>query len=109
MKKKILTILIFGVIFLGITGCGKEKMTDIYELNIINDKIIEYFEKNGSVKYDNYSYNYVDEENGFIIVGLFDNSKEQQEWFKKNIVNSKYIKFEQAKLLINNEVDVSEK
>ena len=45
MKKKILTILIFGVIFLGITGCGKEKMTDTYELNIINDKIIEYFEK----------------------------------------------------------------
>ena len=109
MKKKILTILIFGVIFLGITGCGKEKMIDIYELNIINDKIIEYFEKNGSIKYDNYSYNYVDEENGFVIVGLFDNSKEQQEWFKKNIVNSKYIKFEQAKPLINNEIDVSEK
>ena len=52
---------------------------------------------------------YVDEENGFVIVGLFDNSKEQQEWFKKNIVNSKYIKFEQAKPLINNEVGVSEK
>lgn len=109
MKKKILTILIFGVIFLGITGCGKEKMNDTYELNIINDKIIEYFEKNGSIKYDNYSYNYVDEENGFVIVGLFDNSKEQQEWFKKNIVNSKHIKFEQAKPLINNEVGVSEK
>lgn len=109
MKKKILTILIFGVIFLGITGCGKEKIADTYELNIINDKIIEYFEKNGSIKYDNYSYNYVDEENGFVIVGLLDNSKEQQEWFRKNIVNSKYIKFEQAKPLINNEVGVSEK
>ena len=33
----------------------------------------------------------VDEENKLVIVVLVDNSKEQQEWFQKNIVNSKYL------------------
>lgn len=101
MKKTILTILVCGVMVLGLTGCIKEKEVSIDELNSINDKIIYYFQTNGAEKYDNYSYNYVDEENKIVIVGLVDNSIEQQEWFKKNIVNSKYIKFEQGNHVTN--------
>lgn len=101
MKKTILIILVCGVMVLGLTGCIKEKEVSIYELNSINDKIIYYFQTNGAEKYDNYSYNYVDEENKIVIVGLVDNSIEQQEWFKKNIVNSKYIKFEQGNHVTN--------
>lgn len=99
MKKTILTILLSTIILIGVTGCNKEKELNeisIKELNNINDKIITYFQENGVNSYDNYSYNYVDEENKLVIVGLVDNSKEQQEWFKNNIVNSKYIKFEQG-------------
>ena len=41
-------------------------------------------------------YNYVDESNLVVVVGLVDNSKEEQSWFRKNVVDSKYIKFEQG-------------
>lgn len=101
MKKTIFNILMCGVIVLEITGCVKEKDVSVDELNSINDKIIEYFQTNGTEKYENYSYNYVDEEDKLVIVGLVDNSIEQQEWFKHNIVNSKYIKFEQGNPVIN--------
>lgn len=96
MKKTILTILLCGVLVFELTGCGKEKEVSVDELNGVNNKIIEYFQTNGVDEYENYSYNYVDEENKVVIVGLVDNSKEQQEWFKNNVVNSKYIKFEQG-------------
>lgn len=94
--KKILTILLSVVMVFGITGCDKEKEVSIDKLNEINDKIIEYFQANGVEDYENYSYNYVDEANKVVIVGLVDNSQEQQKWFKNNVVNSKYIKFEQG-------------
>ena len=91
-------ILVFSVIFLGIititTGCGREKNVSIDELNKINDKIIEYFQTHD--KYSNFSYNYVDESNLVVVVGLVDNSKVEQSWFRKNVVDSKYIKFEQG-------------
>ena len=70
-------------------------------------KIIDYFQKNGTEKYNNYSYNYVDEKNKVVIVGLIDNSKKEQKWFKKNIVNSKYIKFEQGENSKNTRINVS--
>ena len=91
-------ILIFGVIFLGIitiiTGCSREKNVSIDELNKINDKITEYLQTHDD--YSSFSYNYVDEINLVVVVGLVDNSKEEQSWFRKNVVDSKYIKFEQG-------------
>lgn len=109
MKKIILNIIWCGFMFLGFTGCIKEKRVSINDLNNINDKIIEYFKINGVEKYNNYSYNYVDEEKRFVIVGLVDNSEKEQEWFKENIVNSEYIKFEQGEHLKDESFDVSEK
>ena len=101
-------ILIFSVIFLGIititTGCSREKEVSIDELNKINDKIIEYFQTHDD--YSNFSYNYVDEANLVVVVGLVDNSKEEQSWFRKNVVDSKYIKFEQGEHY-NNTFDVA--
>ena len=91
-------ILVFSVIFLGIititTGCSRDEKASIGELNKINDEIIEYFQIHDN--YSNFSYNYVDEANLVVVVGLVNNSKEEQSWFRKNVVDSKYIKFEQG-------------
>lgn len=46
--------------------------------------------------YSNYSSCYVDEENKVVIIELEDNSLEQQEWFRKNIMDSEYIHFKQG-------------
>ena len=107
MKKIILTILLCGIVVLYLTGCETKTNVSIEELNNINNKIIDYFQKNGTEKYNNYSYNYVDEKNKVVIVGLIDNSKKEQKWFKKNIVNSKYIKFEQGENSKNTIINVS--
>lgn len=62
------------------------------ELSKVNDQIIAYFQ-NPDVAYDNYSYNYVDEQNKVVVVGLLNNTKEEQDRFKEIVVNSDYIKF----------------
>lgn len=107
MRKIILNILIC-VIFLNLTGCKIKEDISNEKLNNINNEIINYFEKNGVENYDNYCYNYVDEKNKVVIVGLVDNSKKNQEWFKKNIVDSKYIRFEKGEKSINvsNKIDI---
>ena len=85
MKKTLFAILICGFMVLTLTGCGNKIET--------ND--------NGTSIYDNYSYNYVDENDMVVIVGLVDNSEEEQEWFRRNIVDSKYIRFEQGNHPVN--------
>lgn len=101
MKKNLLSFLLFGSLLFGFTGCDKKEKLDVNELNDVNNKIIEYFQKNDAGEYENYSYNYLDEENKVVIVGLVDNSREQQEWFKNNVINSKYLKFEQGNSVAN--------
>lgn len=76
------------------------------ELNSINDKIIDYFQKNGATNYNNYSYNYVDEKNK-VAVGLVNNSTKGQGWFIRHVLNSKYLRFEQESLLNYEDIDVS--
>lgn len=101
MIKKLLVIIFCGFCFLGATGCGKKNSSvTVDELNDVNNKIIEYF-SNDNVEYNNLSFNYVDEENKVVIVGLIDNSKKQQEQFKKNVVDSNLIKFIQGSENIN--------
>lgn len=46
--------------------------------------------------YHNFSACYVDEEKKVLIVELENNSKKEQEWFRKNVMNSEYIKFKQG-------------
>jgi hypothetical protein len=70
------------------------------ELNKINNQIIEYFNKNDA-NYDNFSFNYVDNENKVVVVGLLENSKKEQEEFKKRVVNSNLIKFVEGDKNIN--------
>ena len=71
--------------------------TTLDKLNEINNQIIKYFTENHANEYDNFSYNYIDEENNFVVVGLLDNSKEKQEEFKKLVIDSNLIKFEKGK------------
>ena len=84
--KKLLIILLVGI---SLAGCKKEVTTK--ELENVNNKIVEYFSSNN--EYDNLSYNYVDEENKVVVVGLINNTKEEQERFKKLVVDSNLIKF----------------
>ncbi len=89
MKKILFAVLICGFMVLTLTGCDDKIET--------NDNV----NKINKVSYDNYSYNYVDENDMVVIVGLVDNSEEEQEWFRKNIVDSKYIRFEQGNHPVN--------
>lgn len=99
--KKILNVILYIIILVGITGCSNKKETvSMDDLNKINDKIIEYF-NDKKIKYDNFCFNYIDEKNKVIVVGLLDNSKKEQEKFKKNVVDSDLIKFVQGSQNIN--------
>ncbi len=90
-------VILFLLIIFNIAGCGKE-VPSIEELNTINDQIIKYFETTDH-DYQNVSFNYVDEDNRLVIVGLLDNSREKQEEFRNKVLDSPYIKFEQSKAL----------
>ena len=68
MKKLLLNVVVCLILILGITGCFRREKVSIDELNLINDKIVNYFQTNGSDKYNNYSYNYVDEEKRVVVV-----------------------------------------
>ena len=70
----------------------------LQELSKVNDQIIAYFQSE-NIQYDNYSYNYVDEKNKVVVVGLLDNSKEEQDRFKELVVDSEYIRFEKGERL----------
>lgn len=101
MKKKILNTLLFIVIIISVTGCNKTANVSEEQLNNINDKIIAYFSSDNA-EYNNLSFNYVDTINKKVVVGLLNNSKEEQEKFKKLVVDSEYIVFIEGGKLINN-------
>ncbi len=100
MKKIVLTVACV-VMILGLTGCDKSN-TEVSEteLNKVNEQIIEYFSSE-NVEYDNLSFNYVDLTNKKVVVGLIDNSKKQQDKFKKLVINSKLIEFVKGENLID--------
>ncbi len=97
MKKRILIILICGIMVLGITGCSKnEQGKNPDDLNAIQEQIGKVI---GSLPLNerlNFASCYVDELNKVVVVGLVDNSQEKQDWFRKKIIDSPYIKFEQG-------------
>lgn len=101
MKKKILNTLLFIIIIISVTGCNKTANVSEEQLNNINDKIIAYFSSDNA-EYNNLSFNYVDTINKKVVVGLLNNSKEEQERFKKLVVDSEYIVFIEGGKLINN-------
>ena len=83
----------------------KYKLED--EVNItleyVNKKIQEYFGKE-NVDRTNLGYNYIDDKNEVVVVGLMDNSIEKQEEFMYNVFSSccgsTYIKYVQSKSMI---------
>lgn len=102
MKKTILAIFMCGVMVLGIVGCSNDKKEVTNEdLQSVNNKIIEYFQTNGVIDYENYTFNYVDEENKVVVVGLLDNSKKEQERFKNTIIDSDLIRFVKGERLVD--------
>ena len=92
MKKIVFTIISLILLF-SASGCGKEVTVD--ELNAVNNKIIEHFTSDEAL-YDNLTFNYVDVTNMKVVVGLLENTKEQQKKFKDMVVDSKYLEFVQG-------------
>ena len=92
--KKIFIIVLFTFGLGLFTGCGSSEVS-LRELNDINNKIIEFYINNND-KAGNIGSHYVDEENKVVVVELIDNSSEEQEKFKQEVVDSKYIKFVQG-------------
>ncbi len=107
MKKIILTILTLPILLM-ITSCGHQTNVNLDELENINNKIIEYYTKSDNQEYNNLSFHYIDEENKVIVVGLLENTKEQQDKFKQLVVDSNYIKFVQGKTLENHQENSKE-
>ena len=127
MKKTLFAVLVCTLMTLTLTGCGSKVETDnrvgnvsIEELNDINNKIIYYFNNNGASIYNNYSYNYVDEKDMVVVVGLVNNSKEEQEKFIKKVFiddeakildainNQEIIKFVESKDVFEGKIIVAE-
>lgn len=92
--KKVLIIIMFICMIGTITGCDSDEVS-LKELNDINDKITEFYINNND-KAGNLGSHYVDEENKVVVVELIDNSSEEQEKFRKEVVDSEYIKFVQG-------------
>jgi len=77
------------------------------EVNItledVNTKIQEYFGKE-TVDRTNLGYNYIDEKNEVVVVGLIDNSIEKQDEFMHNVFSnccgSTYMKYVESKSMI---------
>lgn len=111
MKKKLMIGLLITVMCFMLVGCGNNEIgggnikNNKTELDKINNKIIEYFSTDNVPLKDNIGFNYVDMTNNIVIVGLKDNSKEQQEKFKELVVDSKYIKFVQGENFVEYKTD----
>ena len=92
--KKILTIVLCLFMLVVITGCNNKEVS-IKELNKINDKITEFYINNND-KAGNLGSHYVDEENMVVVVELINNTQEEQEKFREEVIDSEYIKFVQG-------------
>lgn len=91
--KKLLIVLFFSILLLGITGCEKTEVLSKEELINLQEEITD---KVTEKEYHNFASCYVDEEENIIVVELVDNSNEAQGWFKENIIDSKYVTFKQG-------------
>ena len=73
--------------------------------NLLINNLLIYDKKNkliNVINSNNLSFNYVDTINKKVVVGLLNNSKEEQERFKKLVVDSEYIVFIEGGKLIDN-------
>lgn len=69
-------------------------------LKNINNQIVEYF-KDENHEYDNLSYNYVDYDRKKVVVGLKNNTLEEQNRFREYVIDSTYLLFEESKIELN--------
>lgn len=103
MKRKYLILLLI-ITLLGVAGCQKEdKIINKTELVFVNKKIINYFSSSDIDENlsNNLCFNYIDEKNQVVVVGLLNNTKKKQKEFKKKVIDSKLIKFIQGSKDIN--------
>ena len=94
----ILFIVMLIYIFILLACRDFENKPTSRELTKISEQINEYFNTEG-YEYDNYGFNYVDERSKKVIVGLLDNSLEEQERFRNLVIDSEYLVFWETDLL----------
>ena len=108
MNKNMLLIMLLGLlVILLIIGCCniKNKRID-NQLVEINNRITDYFLMD-DIEYTNLSFNYIDSSQNKVIVGLYENTKEQQDEFKRIVVNSNLIVFVDSKGIDNQLVEIN--
>ncbi len=91
--KKILFIVLCGIIILNMTGCREQsrKYVTVTELKKLQEQITDSISS-----YHNFASCFLDEEKKIVVVELIDNSEEEQEWFRKHIIHSSYVQFRQG-------------
>ena len=110
MNKNMLLIMLLGLlVILLIIGCCniKNKRID-NQLVEINNRITDYFLMD-DIEYTNLSFNYIDSSQNKVIVGLYENTKEQQDEFKRIVVNSNLIVFVDSKGIASNDLSLQQK
>ena len=110
--RKILCIFICGISILSLCGCNVdiENNQSQHEENF-NDSLVKIQNEITNVisqkkDYKNFASCYVDYRIDKVVVVLVDNSKNEQNWFLKNIYNSEYIKFEQGGPYTTSELNI---
>ena len=88
-------LLLFVCCMLMVCGCENNGKPKLSELSPINDAIIAYFQAENP-EYNNYVFNYVDEKSRTVVVGLLNNTKEEQDRFRQLVVDSEYLVFQEA-------------
>jgi len=86
--------------FLSIIEYYQNQNVTLEDLNNVNNEIINYFSSD-KAEYKNLAFNYIDEEKKVVIVGLIENTEEQQKEFKNEVVDSHLIEFVQGSENIN--------
>ena len=103
MNKKSIFKLCIIMLCLTLTGCQKENSNQsvtMDDLKSIKETISNKIAQKNKSQYENYSnlnFYYIDEKNKTIIVELVNNTEEDQNYFKNNIINSSFVTFSDAK------------
>ena len=90
---------IFGIHVAGVTNVYVEALPKISveELNNIQKEVGNNLAKyRENHEYGNFASCGVDKDKNRVIIELVDNSKEEQQWFRNNIYDSKYLLFRQG-------------
>ena len=101
--KKIIGIGLCLILLFSTLGCEQEANLTNSELEALQTEVTEKVSQNN---YDNFASCYIDNSTKRVVVELITNTEEEQEWFRQNIVDSKYITFKEGGPYTTSKVDI---